>query len=81
VAQGNISDLDRRSGRVIRRLEERESVVLRPGGVVQPDKAAAEVPQQGIGSCRAVLRLMDERRPGLRRIRKLRHEQRHTDLL
>jgi hypothetical protein len=31
VAQGNISDLDRRSGRVIRRLEEREAVVLRAG--------------------------------------------------
>jgi hypothetical protein len=56
VTQGNISDLDRRSGRVIRRLEQREAVVLRPGGVVQPDKAAAEVPQQGIGRCRAILR-------------------------
>ena len=66
MTQGNVRDINRRSGRVIRRLEEREAVVLRAGGVIQPYQTAAKVSQQGIRSCRAVLRRVDQRGPCLR---------------
>src|SRR5262249_44818467 len=58
-------------------LEEGKAVVLRAGGVVEPEQAAAQVPRERVGSSRPVLRRVDERGPGRRGIRKLCHEQRH----
>ena len=81
VAKGKVGDFDRCSGRIIRRLEEREAVVFGTRSLVQPNETATEVPQQGIGSCRSVLRRMNERGPSVRRVGKLRHEHWHTGVL